>query len=133
MENRVYQRFVLVGRFTSGRARYGFVPGVSSQKKHTCPHNLSTGELLHTPCFPQLHPNRLADELALLDSGSLRTISNDWRMAQVLAHLAHEAFFGEDQRLVEALGYLLGGKGLPLLGAGCVAVAAASGHLAYRR
>ena len=47
-------------------------------------------------------------------------------MAQVLAHLAHEAFFGEDQRLIEALGYLLGGQKLPLLGAACVVVATAA-------
>jgi hypothetical protein len=106
-------RFVLVGRFTSGEAAFGYVPGVSSQKKHTCQHNLSTGDALHSACFPQLMPQPLTDEVDRLESGVLKTISNDWRMAQVLAHLAHEAVYGSDHRLIDALAHIfLSGSGL---------------------
>jgi hypothetical protein len=106
LESGTPSRFVLVGRFTSGLATFGFVPGVSSQKKHTCPHNLSAGDALQSACFPQLVPGPIASEVALLDTGAIKPISNDWRMAQVLAHLAHTAVDGSDSRLMDALKHI---------------------------
>ena len=70
-------RFALVGRFTSGAARYHKPTLEGFQKKNTCRHGLQDTALLRSPCFPQIFPATLAQEIASIERGGVSVDSTD--------------------------------------------------------
>ena len=46
-------------------------------KKHVCRHNLIKGDLLNSPCYPQLYPNKLENETEIIMENGLEFPTND--------------------------------------------------------